>query len=89
MTLPECAECVTWTTSRHNKPPALNLRKADIRAARIIKALSQGLGDGGDGSDSKCTFAFVLQTVLKKKAATEWELEALLDHFHPLSLPSP
>ena len=41
---------VTWTTSRHNKPPALSLRKADIRAARIIKALSKGLGDGGDGS---------------------------------------
>ena len=89
MTLPECAECVTWTTSRHNTPPALNLRKADIRAARIIKDLSKGLGDGGDGSDSKCTFAFVLQTVLKKKAATEWELETLLDHFHPLSIPSP
>ena len=80
---------VTWTTSRHNKPPALNLRKADIRAARIIKALSQGLGDGGDGSDSKCTFAFVLQTVLKKKAATEWELEALLDHFHALFASKP
>ena len=80
---------VTWTTSRHNKLPALNLRKADIRAARIIKALSKGLGDGGDGSDAKCTFAFVLQTVLKKKAATEWELEALLDHFHALIASKP
>ncbi len=80
---------MTWTTSRHNKPPALNLRKADVRAAIIIKALSKGLGDGGDGSDSKCTFAFVLQTVLKKKAATEWELEALLDHFHALIASKP
>ena len=80
---------VTWTTSRHNKPPALNLRKADIWAAIIIKALLKGLGDGGDGSDSKCTFAFVLQTVLKKKAATEWELEALLDHFHALIASKP
>ena len=80
---------VTWS-----KPPALNLRKADVRAAIIIKALTDGLCGGGDesakdGSDSKCTFAFVLQTVLKKKAATEWELEALLDHFHALIASKP
>jgi len=85
---------VTWTTSRHNKPPALNLRKADVRAAIIIKALTDGLCGGGDesakdGSDSKCTFAVVLQTVLEKKAATEWELEALLDHFHDLIASKP
>jgi len=30
-----------------------------------------------------------LQTVQEKKAATEWELEALLDHLHALLLPSP
>ncbi len=30
-----------------------------------------------------------LQTVLEKKAATEWELEVLLDHLHALLLPSP
>jgi len=64
------------------KAPALSLKQADVRAANINKALSKGLGDGGDGSDSKCTFASVLQTVLEKKAATEWELEALLNHFH-------
>ena len=31
----------------------------------------------------------MLQTVLKKKAATEWELEALLDHFHALIASKP
>jgi hypothetical protein len=77
---------VTWTL--HNKPPAL-IRKADVRAAIIIKALTDGLGDGGDGSASKCTFVKVLQTVLEKKAATEWEMEALLDHFHALFASKP
>jgi ankyrin repeat protein len=72
-----------------NKPPTMSLRQADVRAAIIIKVLSEGLGDGGDGSASTCTFAFVLQTVLKKKAATEWELEALLDHFHALFASKP
>jgi hypothetical protein len=78
-------------TDVHKAPPkpALSLKQAEVRAARIKKALSKGLGDGGDGSDSKCTFAFVLQTVLKKKAATEWELEALLDHFHALIASKP
>ncbi len=30
-----------------------------------------------------------LQTVLEKKAATEWELESLLDHLYALLLPRP
>jgi len=72
-----------------HKAPALSLKQAEVRAARIKKALSKGLGDGGDGSDSKYNFAFVLQTVLKKKAATEWELEVLLDHFHALIASKP
>ena len=67
-----------------NKPPALSLSLADVRAAKIIKAISKGLGEGGDGSASTCTFGFVLQTVLREAAATERELEALLDHFHAL-----
>ncbi len=57
-------------------------RKANIRAEKIVKSLSKGLQDGGDWSASTCTFGFVLQTVLDNEAATEWELEALLDHFH-------
>ena len=72
-----------------NKPPPLSGSLADVRAAKIIKAISKGLSEGGDGSASTCTFGFVLQTVLREAAATEWELEALLDHFHPLSIPSP
>jgi hypothetical protein len=67
-----------------NKPPALSLSLADVRAAKMIKAISKGLSEGGDGSASTCTFGFVLQTVLREAAATEWELEALLDHFHAL-----
>ena len=62
----------------------LSLSKADVRAAKIIKALSKGLCEGGHGSASTCTFGFVLQTVLHEAATTEWELEALLDHFHAL-----
>jgi hypothetical protein len=62
------------------EPPGL--RKANVRAKNIVKALSKGLRDGGDGSASTCTFGFVLQTVLDNEAATERELEALLDHFH-------
>ena len=42
----------------------------------------RGLRDGNDGSDSTCTYGFLLQTVLQENAATELELEALLDHFH-------
>jgi hypothetical protein len=78
------AKAVKKNPTDVHKTPALSLKQAEVRAARINKALSKGLGDDGDGSDSKCTFAFVLQTVLKKKKATEWELEALLDHFHAL-----
>jgi len=72
-----------------DKPEPLSLSKADVRAAKIIKALSKGLSEGGDGSASTCTFGFVLQTVLDEAAATEWELEALLDHFHALFASKP
>ena len=72
-----------------DKPEPLSLSKADVRAAKIIKALSKGLSEGGDGSASTCTFGFVLQTVLNEAAATEWELEALLDHFHALFASKP
>jgi ankyrin repeat protein len=72
-----------------NKPAPLSLTKADVRAAKIIKAISKGLSEGGDGSASTCTFGFVLQTVLDEAAATEWELEALLDHFHSLFASKP
>jgi ankyrin repeat protein len=72
-----------------NTPAPLSLSKADVRAAKIIKALSKGLSEGGDGSASTCTFGFVLQTVLHEAAATEWELEALLDHFHALFASKP
>lgn len=72
-----------------DKPAPLSLSKADVRAAKIIKALSKGLSEGGDGSASTCTFGFVLQTVLDEAAATEWELEALLDHFHALFASKP
>ena len=67
-----------------DKPPPISDSLADVRAAKIIKAISKGLGEGGDGSASTCTFGFVLQTVLREAAATERELEALLDHFHAL-----
>jgi hypothetical protein len=42
------------------KTPALSLKQANVRTAMINKALSKGLGDGSDRSDSKCTFTFVL-----------------------------
>ena len=81
------AEAVKKNSKDVQKALALSPKQSDVRLQLLIlnlKALSKGLGDGGDGSDSKCTFAFVLQTVLDKKAATEWELEALLNHFHAL-----
>jgi hypothetical protein len=83
------AEAVKKNPKDVQEAPALSLKQADVRAAIIHTALSKGLCDGGDGSASKCTFAFVLQTVLEKKAATEWELEALLDHFHALFASKP
>ena len=42
----------------------------------------RGLHDGGDGSASTCTFAFLLEGVVQKDAASPEELEALMDHFH-------
>ena len=42
----------------------------------------RGLHDGGDGSASTCTFAFLLESVVQKDAATPEEIEALMDHFH-------
>ena len=59
-----------------------DLSKAEVRAELIIKALSEGLRDGGDGSASTCTFEFLLERVVQKNAATREELEALMDHFH-------
>jgi hypothetical protein len=59
-----------------------DLSKAEVRAELIIKALSEGLRDGGDGSASTCTFEFLLERVIQKDAATREELEALMDHFH-------
>jgi hypothetical protein len=41
------------------EPPGL--RKANVMAKNIVKALSKGLHDGCDGSASTCTFGFVLQ----------------------------
>ena len=84
------AEAVKKNPKDVQKALALSPKQSDVRLQLLnLKALSKGLGDGGDGSDSKCTFAFVLQTVLDKKAATEWELEALLDHFHALIASKP
>ena len=63
------------------RPPLLREAPHDV--------LDEGLSEGGDGSASTCTFGFVLQTVLDEAAATEWELEALLDHFHDLIASKP
>lgn len=60
----------------------MNMRQAEAKADKIAEALIKGLRDGEDGSASKCTYGFLLQTVLKEQAATEPELEALLDHYH-------
>ena len=64
------------------KTSNINLRQAESKADKIVEALMKGLRDGGDGSASTCTYGFLLQTVQQENAATEVELEALLDHFH-------
>jgi len=65
-----------------SKAYKIKVRQSQRKADMIVQALSKGLRDGGDGSASTCTYGFLLQTVLQERAATELELEALLDHFH-------
>jgi hypothetical protein len=59
-----------------------SLENATVKAKKISAALFEGLLKGGDGSACTCTFAFLAETVLRHGAATEEELEALIDHVH-------
>ena len=55
-------------------------RKAKAKAARIATALTKALNER-DGSASTCTFDFLVESMAAQNAATEEELEALMDHF--------
>ena len=57
-----------------------SLRKAKAKAARIATALTKALNEL-DGSASTCTFGFLVQSMAVQNAATEEELEVLMDHF--------
>ena len=71
-------------TLSHTHRPGLaqpkSERKARVKAARIATALTNALNER-DGSASTCTFEFLVESMATQNAATEEELEALMDHF--------